>query len=103
MPTSGCCSRWAIWVSEKVGEPQVVVVEKCDELAAGLPDAIVYRAGDALRGRVVDAPQVDPVVKAGQPITGGVGRSIVDYDQLEVPISLGRNALDGLPNVLLAV
>ena len=82
-------------VLEVVGLPEVVGVELGDERRAGGAQRGVARGG-SLAVAVV-AEEAQPwVADAAQRVGGGLGRAVVDDDDLEVSDRLRERALDAL-------
>jgi hypothetical protein len=88
---------------EAVGDADVVGVHPRDELAAGEPEALVERLGEA---GVRAADQADAVVDGGVLVEDrgrAVRRTVVDQDQLEVAERLREDAVERLREVALGI
>ncbi len=76
--------------------PEVIGIDKGDEHGARLLPTGVACGGDARVGLVKD---LNALIDYGMPLgqcTGGIGRSIIDDDDLQVAMRLGTNAAQRL-------
>ena len=67
-----------------------VVVEEQHELAARRREALVVRIGERRVLVVADDPDLEPGLERGEHLERGVGRRVVDDDELDVPVGRRR-------------
>ena len=84
---------------ELLGDPEVVLIEKADQLTARLGDTPVASRPGAL---VLLGKAADALVRA-RDLRARVARAVVDDDHVERPVVLGEDAVEGLRQKPLAV